>query len=840
MNSTALLSRVDPEDFSVAQQQIHAAASRVFERYGGYLDRIVGDGGCAYFGYPRPSEDAAECAITAALEFLEQCRSLNPVHEVGESLRVRVGIATGVVLLNTVGGIGPANDVQIVGLAPSLAARVQAEAEPDSVAVADATYRLTRVAFDFEPLGPRHLKGFDEPQHLWRPLKRKSAGDRFSVLQRSETPLVARADELDMCRRRWTRACEGEGQVVFLVGEAGIGKSRLVAELRREISGAGHPVRLFQNQPRGNVRPLHPFLDALRREICGSTDQSVEPDPSAVHTYLALTAPGSSKDTARMMSFLIQEGADPEAFDPDLARLPGDELRQRAVDAVLDVLTAWCRTAPQVIVLEDLHWADTLTNAFLSRLVDEAQHLPILLIVTSRDPISADLTGDPHVLSISLSRLSASAASRLIAAIWQPLPQPHGLAGFIHDRSDGVPLFLEELGYLLKERIGASRTDPGHWESVLRQGGIATLQDLLAARLASVGEARRVAQIASVIGREFSYDLLAGIVEGDDVAALLDEHLATLVKAGLLRRRGIEDRLVFRFRHVLLQEAAYAGLLKSERREYHDRIVRLAADGRVTELPNEIMFWHSEQAGRLLQAADYAIKAAESCAIRSAVQEAHRLLRAADDCLKRCSSDPAAEDLALQLLATWGPVEVALFGKGSPEARTIYERGVALCHERALEDREKWFPLYWGWWFTSLDRNMKRARSQTIISQFERSNDPEISLQALHCAWAANFHAGSHFECLHCIEEGLALYDPERAIVSRAKYGGHDAKVCALAERGLSLWLTGDEKAAVESMEAAVRWAEEIDHLGSLCHALDVAMMLCCYRDDFREAAALA
>jgi predicted ATPase len=237
-----------------------------------------------------------------------------------------------------------------------------------------------------------------------------------------------------------------------------------------------------------------------------------------------------------------------------------------------------------------------------------------------------------------------------------------------------------------------------------------------------------------------------------------------------------------------------------------------------------MMAWHCEQAGRFRDAAHYAIRAAESCAARSAVHDAQNLLASAETCISQIEPGSGCDDLMLKLLATRGPIEMALFGSGSTEARRTYDQAVAICRQKGPTDREQWFPLYWGWWITSPNSEAVE-RSRAIVSDLENTADPEIRLQALHCSWATHFHAGNHRECLHCIDRGLELYDADRAIISRTKYGGHDAKVCALAERGQSLWFRGDLTSAADSVSAALRWAEEIDHLGSICHALDVSLL---------------
>jgi predicted ATPase len=440
-------------------------------------------------------------------------------------------------------------------------------------------------------------------------------------------------------------------------------------------------------------------------------------------------------------------------------------------------------------------------------------------------------------LALALSRLDESAISQLLRSIWES-PPPDKLASFIHAKSDGIPLFAEELSHLLKERI-AGRTSPREWESLLREGHIVSLQDLVAARLAGLGPLRRVAQMASVIGREFGLDLLAQMVESETLPVTLDAAIHELVRARIVRPSAIGP--TYRFSHVLIQEAAYNNLLKSDRRELQAKIVRLVSAGTVSPLADEQLAWHCSEAGQSLESARYSIQAAETCVARSAVQEADHLLGFAEEQLAKSTDEMAnLADLRLRLLTVRGPVSAAIHGRGSERTRAIYEQGVALSASRSEEDRSKWFPLYWGWWFTAPNYQTQRTRSDVLLRDLGGAGDPEVRLQSLHCAWATNIGAGLHGRCLHSVEEGLKLYDEERARRNRIRYGGHDAKVCGLGERAFSLWFMGDETASTESLAQMMDWADHINHLESTVHAIDYAVGLYHYRKDFDAVIATA
>ncbi|WP_353646879.1 adenylate/guanylate cyclase domain-containing protein [Mesorhizobium sp. WSM2239] len=834
VGSTAWLHQLDPEEFGDMQRTLHNETTALIRKNDGYLEWLQGDGGCAFFGFPQPSEDAAECAVASALEIVERCEWL--AQHFGSSLKIRVGVATGLVVVADASNTKLPRQTEVIGIAPALAARIQSEAAPNSVAVADATYRLTRGAFEFEEIGFRELKGFGEPVALWRPIARRQRTDRFSAYRRASAPLVGRDEELELCQRRWTRAIDGNGQLVFLHGDAGIGKSRLVTELRGDLAKQGVDTLVFQCQPRGNTEPLHPFLEPIRQAVAEAAKDD-DPDRDAAIRFLRSLGSDVGELNAEIVAFLLTgkaRGLSGETWQVDLS---DEEIRERAVEAMLAVLTSSSASGPVFMVIEDLHWADTLTKALVAMLPGWIESKPVLAIATSREVIDPELLGDPNVLAMALSGLTAQATSELIERIWEMTP-PDGLAAFVYDKSDGVPLFAEQLALLLRERANVSVQDRAGWEAPLREGRILNLQDLIAARLAGLGQLKRVAQIASVLGREFGRKLLVALLEPEPLPAPLDEVIETLIQAGILRR--ISTGATIRFRHVLIQEAAYDSLLKSERREIHGRIVRLIQSGSVSSLPDEIMAWHFEQAGQPLEAARHAIQAAEACSIRSAMHEADRLLDFAEKQLTQVRKSGDANDLLLRLLAVRGPVAAGQFGRGSQQARSIYERGVSLCAEREDEDRAKWFPLYWGWWFTAPDYETQRVRSDILVRDLKDSADPEVRLQSLHCAWATNEDAGLHSHCLKCVEDGLKLYDENRARFSRGRYGGHDAKVCALGERAFSLWFMGDDAGSSESIDAAKQWAEHINHLNSVLHALEFEIELNHYRNDYGGVIAVA
>lgn len=837
-NSTSLLSSLDPEEYELGQHHIHGLVASIVERFDGYLDRSVGDGGLAFFGYPISIENSAEAAVAAALEILQQAAALG-LTGTKQSIHMRIGIATGVVILRPRTASYPPGNVEATGLALNLAARLQAVAVPGTVAVAGNTYVLTHSLFDYQPLGTFDLKGFSESQRVWRPIARRQHHQRFLAYRRTDTPILGREDELGLLHSKWRLAQSGQGQLVFIEGEAGIGKSRLVFEFLHQVDPHYRGRHVFQCEPRRDARPFHAFIDAIQRDHESLTGNTKFADLAAVRNYLAITAPGARKETADLIFLLLNPEARIAQERSEIMEADSDELIQLALDAVIDVLAAWATLAPQILVFEDIHWADAHTRSLILRLAKEVQYYPVLIVGATRTPILHDAHTDATVATLQLSRLTESVVPRLVAALWDAAHASDELVTFVEEKCDGIPLFIEELVHFLKAHIGEASSTRADWDQLLARDGIGTIKDLLAVSMEMLGGSRRIVQLASVLGREFSYELLFDMVMEDASDLPISDHLDVLARHRVLHPVTNRESPTFRFRHALLQEAAYESLLKTERRQLHDKVVKLSSNkGR--SLPNDVMAWHCEQAGRFADAAGYAIKAAETAAAHWAMKEAESLLNAAEGYLARLPEDFDSLELKLRLLAARGPVATALYGSGSTQAQSIYERGVRLCRENGLQDKDQWFSLYWGWWFTSPSFNVLVDRSAILTEDFKGTADREIELQHLHCSWATLFHVGRHQSCLSCIERGLQLYDAGRARDSRVRYGGHDAKVCALAERGLSLWFLGSPEAAVESIRRARLWAEEINHLGSRCHALEIGITHEYFRDDYHEVIRLA
>src|ERR1700688_1029764 len=636
VGSTALSAKLDPEDLRGIFGAYHHCCAGLVERNGGFVAKYMGDGVLAYFGYPQAHEHDAERAVRAGLALVEAVPTLATA--AGSPLHVRVGIATGLVVVGDLIGAGAAQEQAVVGETPNLAARLQALAEPDTVVIAESTRKLLGNLFELQDLGARDLKGIAGPARAWAALRTSSVESRFEALHTTGlTPLVGREEESELLLRRWSKAKTAEGQVVLLSGEAGIGKSRLTAAVLERLATEPHTRLRYFCSPQHADSALYPIIGQMERAAGLSHDDKPEMKLNKLDSVLAQTAT-SVQDAALLaeMLSLPNDGRYPALY------FTPEQRRQRTLEALMSQLAGLARQHPVLMIFEDAHWVDPTSLEVLSRVVGRIATLDVLLIITFRPEFNAPWVGQPHVTSLTLNRLGEREAAAIIARLVENKELPADVIAELVERTDGIPLFVEEMTKAVLEagsEVAARRT--AATVPFLAHAVPASLHASLMARLDRLGPAQELAEIGVAIGREVSHRLLAGVARRP--GAELQTALDRLIRAGLLFRQGVPPHATYFFKHALIRDVAYSTLLREPRRALHAKIAETLQSQRaeIAENQPELLARHWAEAGQIEKAAGLWGKAGQRSAQRSALVEAAEQLRRALDLIATLPGTPA-------------------------------------------------------------------------------------------------------------------------------------------------------------------------------------------------------
>ena len=596
---TSLSSHLDPEDLSAVIRGYQACVARAIARFHGFIARYVGDRVLSYFGWPEASEADAESAVRAALAVITEVGQA-PIGN--ETLQVRIGVATGLVVVGEAIGTGDARQQTAIGETPNRAARLQDLSGGNGIVIDEATRRQIGGLFDCIDIGPVRLKGLPEPVHVWQVLKEAPIDNRFEALHATAplTPLVGRRDELDLLMRRWAQAKAGLGQVVMISGEPGIGKSRLAAELGKRLLGEDYRRLRYFCAPNHANSPLYPIIGQLASAAGLDQSDAVAKRWTKLRAFLASS--GTDAQDMVLLGDLLGLISD----DPSVARLSSRAQKEETFAALIRQVEHLCRDRPLLMLLEDVHWADPTTRELLDLFVGHLPGMRVLLVMTFRPELPVPGTGRAGVTSMPLSRLDRTESAQLAGSLTTTLAPP--LLDRIAMQADGVPLFIEELTKAVVEgAVDIAAAQPA-------LGVPTTLQGSLLARLDRLSDAKQVAQIGAVFGREFSYELVRAVADLPE--PVLAKGLDQLVSSGLAQCRGEPPAATYRFKHALVQEAAYSTLLRTHRQRMHGRIADVLSARQ--DCAPQVQAHHLTEAGRTREAVDRWFEAGQRVAGRSA------------------------------------------------------------------------------------------------------------------------------------------------------------------------------------------------------------------------------
>ncbi|HEX3524505.1 MAG TPA: adenylate/guanylate cyclase domain-containing protein [Stellaceae bacterium] len=815
-DSTRLSAQLDPEDMGDVIRAYQEAVSEAVRRFDGYIARFMGDGVLVYFGYPNAQEKDAERAVRTGLAILDGLPALSAelARGNGTRLAVRIGIATGIVVVGETIGQGAAREQTVVGETPNLAARLQALAGPDAILISAATYDLVGDIFACEGLGAHALKGIAEPVQVWRVTGLREEDDGELETTAADFPLVGRDEEIGLLRRAWQQTKEeGHGQVVFVSGEPGIGKSALVDTLRRAARAEGLTRITFRGSPYHTNSALYPVVEHWKRLAGWQPEDDSAGRLGKLESVLAgyrLPREEAVPLFASLLSVPLADG------DPKLDLTP-QQLKEHTEDALVALSLEEAERQPLLEVWEDVHWADPSTLDVLGQLIDQAPTVPLLIVLTFRPEFAPPWPARSHVRPLTLNRLERPQIEAMAVSLAGGKALPADVVEHIVQKTDGVPLFVEEM---TKAVLGSSvlRADGDRYTLTgpLSEVSIpASLHESLMARLDRLPTVREVAQLGAVLGRDFAYEMLRAITSLDEPR--LRDVLGRLVEAELLYQRGRPPRSRYIFKHALIQDAAYQSLLRRTRQHYHRQVAELLdsnfAD--MVEASPELVAHHYSEAGLPAPAVAYWQRAGEKAARRSANQEAIGHLTAGLAQLAQLPETPerAKQELALQRLL--GQASFATRGYASHEARRAFSRARELC--AVIGDDDGIHPVLLGVWLFEYGA-AKHANAATTaneaLTRAERTENAGAHILGHLLVGISSMHLGNLTLARPQFEAGIGWYRglTEAEAMRVASEYGLELGVPMYGFAAWCLWLLGYPEHALRLGDEALATAERIQH----------------------------
>jgi class 3 adenylate cyclase/tetratricopeptide (TPR) repeat protein len=822
--SAALSARLDPEEMWRVIGSYHACIGEVVDRHHGMIARYMDDGVLAYFGYPRAQEDDAEQAVRAALALVDAVANLET--NVDAALQVRIGIATGTVVVSELLVDETPAEQAVVGETPNLAARLRTLAEAGTVLICPQTHRLTGGHFDYRDLGALALKGWAEPVQVWQVLGPSGVESRFEAMHKTKLqPLFGREEEIELLLRRWRHATQGEGRVVLLTGEPGIGKSHIALALGERLQGEPHiALRYFCSAHHTNSA-LFPFIGQIERAGGFERSDSVTEKLSKLDALVAQ----STIDPERV-AVLANLLALPASDHFRLQELNPQKRKEKTFAALLAQLDGLAARRPVFMIFEDIHWIDPTSLELLAATVEHVPQLRVLLLITTRSEFTPPWPSYPHTTTIPLTRLDRRAGAALVERVTSGKKLPKEVTDEILARTDGVPLFIEELTKTVLES-GLLQERDGQYvlERPLPPLAIpTTLHASLMARLDRLAPVREVAQIGAVAGREFHYELLHAVARMP--REKLEEALGQLVRSELIFRRGESPHAVYTFKHTLVRDAAYASLLKSRRAHLHAAIANALEQQfpDIAQTQPETLAHHLTEAGLIEKAIGYWLPAGKNAAQRSANLEAIAHLQRGIELTGRLPLDAGRDRSELDFQLVLGPCLIATHGPAASTAVATFTRARELC-ERLGEPPEYLQVMFWLATVNVVRGELPQALEAVdgMPSAAETRGNRGALLNVIRGRAMILMFMGRIVEAREQLERAVEMFGrSEEADRLAARAAGQDAGVAMLVLKAWVFWLLGQVDEAVACMAAALERADAVQHAHTYAYAWYYASVL--------------
>jgi predicted ATPase/class 3 adenylate cyclase len=824
VGSSALSTQLDPEEHREVVASFQVACASEIKRLDGMVAQFLGDGVLAYFGYPVAHEDDAERAVRAGLAIVDRIG----IAATGVELQARVGVASGVVVVGDLVRGGVTQQNAAIGETTNLAARLQTIAEPNAVVISPATHRLVRGFFEYRDLGYHPLKGFAGPVHVHQVIGQSTVESRFEAQHPAPSPLLGRDEELELLVRRWEQAKRGEGRVVLVTGEPGIGKSRLVRALRDRLAPEAHTRVSYFCGPTFQDSVLYPFIGQLTRAAGIERTDTNEEKLDKLEGLLTLAGAKIEHDMPFLAALLSIPAGDRCPL-PDLAP---QKLKERTLSVLLDLMKRLASRQPLLMVFEDLHWIDLTSLELLSLVINQVEDQPVLLVATARPEFTAPWPGYPHISTVPLNRLGRADVHALVETVTEGKALPPEVLEQIMRRTDGVPLFVEELTKTVLES-GVLRYTGESYElagTLLPPAIPSTLHASLLARLDRLATVKDVAQIGSAIGREFSYGLLSAVAALPDAA--LQAALTQLVNAELLYQRGWPPHARYQFKHALVQDAAYASMVRSRRQQLHTAIGRALEQNfpEVVDTQPETLAHHFTEGDSPGLALSYWLSAGRNALSRSAFNDAINQLKRGLALLGY--SDVAGRNkLELDFLIALRLALSATKGFSAPETRDANFRALSLLGSGGTVEQEMAvMQQAWNAHHGSAEHDLALDMAQQYLILATRHGHADAIRNAHRGIGLTLFIRGDLTEARSHLENSIQLSDMHGAH-SRMIHANDD-KTIALSFLSWTLWLLGYSQQSITAASAALARARQMENSFSVGMALHSHVRLATFGAD--------